>query len=61
MRKDDNEWKVTLSDDDFEGQDPVHMCELKLNGETYYLPEYLAGLAHCVLLLVDAINDKAVK
>ncbi len=61
MRKHDNEWSIDFKDDELFRDEPIHMCEVKINGETYYLPEHFAGLAHALLLLVDAINDKGMK
>jgi hypothetical protein len=57
MRKEDNEWSLKKENslhEDFRSQ---HCC-VKINGTKYFMNEQFAGLAHCILLLVDAINDK---
>lgn len=54
MDKFDNEWKIEF-DDEFEKN------LVKINGEEYYMSHEFAGLAHAILLLVDAVNDKRIK
>ncbi len=61
MKKDENDWEIEIQDNELFKDEPIHSVRVKINGENYYLPEYLAGLAHAILLLVDAVNDKGLK
>lgn len=54
MEKYDNEWNVEEVPSD--GKEFV--SKVTINGEAYYMPEHYAGIAHALLLIVDAINDK---
>lgn len=49
MRKEDNEWEINSS----HGQEHVN-----INGDQYEVSADAACLAHAILLLVDAVNDK---
>ena len=51
MKKNDNEWE-------FETESYLGEHTLNLNGKEYFLNDEFAALCHCVLLLVDAVNDK---
>lgn len=50
MKKEDNDWEIT------------HWTEeehkVSINGSDYEVDVNTAALCHCMLLLVDAINDK---
>jgi hypothetical protein len=59
MKKENNDWSIEETDEvdaDFKCQPSI----VNINGEKYYVHEDLACLAHAILLLVDAINDKKV-
>lgn len=59
MRKDDNDWSITE-----EAENLNHSSwnrEVSVNGTAYLVHENTACLAHCLLLLIDAINDKDFK
>lgn len=56
MKKDDNDWNI-----DPRCEDEAHGT-VEINGETYYaIDDKTAAICHCLLLLVDAVNDKSVK
>lgn len=50
MRKEDNDWEIDKKQ--FEGH------KVEINGSTYSVGDDTACLAHAILLLVDAVNDK---
>jgi len=57
MKKYDNEWNVEEAETVDGGFSP-QPCKVTINGEVYYMPEHYAGIAHALLMIVDAINDK---
>jgi len=51
MKKEDNDWCIS-------GGDGSYNRSVEINGTLYYVSTEAACIAHAVLLLVDAINDK---
>jgi hypothetical protein len=58
MRKKDNDWHVE-EDHEHDHNLKYQPSIVEINGEKYHMPEHFAGLAHAILLLVDAINHKS--
>jgi len=53
MRKEDNDWKI---EEEAGGLD--YWISITINGTKYQTKDKTAVLAHAILLLVDAVNDK---
>lgn len=56
MRKEDNDWSIGNAT--FIDQKKKYYRNVEINGEVYSMSDLSAGIAHAILLLVDAINDK---
>jgi hypothetical protein len=51
MQKEDNQWEIHIKFNE-------HMVDI--NSNKYYVRAETACLAHAILLLVDAVNDKKI-
>jgi len=58
MNKEDNDWSI---DTDYTIHNNQEMIRVDINGTTYHVDDNTACLAHAILLLVDAVNDKRLK